>query len=415
MEKKKFSISLTTQILIATIGGLVFGTFAGEWASNIKFIGDIFLRLIQMSVVVLVMSSVAGAVGSGDSKDVGKMGLHTFKWIIIFRIFSAVLGVALSLLVKPGLGIDLSGAETLTETTIASASLQETLTNFVPTNIIQAMADGSMVPCIVFALFFGIATGQYTKQTQNRNIADFITGVNAVVTNIIKMVMTVAPIGIFCLLADVAGSTGFAVIIPMLKFLGILLVGDLIQFLVFTPLTAVLCKVNPFKMPKKFAKMSIMAITTTSGAICLPTKMEDAVKKFGVSRKVADFTGPITMSMNSCGAAQCYVVAIFFMAQSTGINMTTYQMGMAILLSCLMCMGTISVPGGSVIVYTFLASALGLPMESIAVLIGIDWFAGMFRTLMNVDVDVMVGMLVASKLGELDHDVYNEKKIAEYN
>ena len=415
MQKKKVSISLTTQILIATIGGLAFGTLAGEWASNLKFIGDIFLRLIQMSVVVLVMSSVAGAVGGGDSKDVGKMGLHTFKWIIIFTVFSASLGVALSLLVKPGLGIDLSGAQNLAETTIASASLQETLTNFVPTNIIQAMAEGSMVPCIVFALFFGIATGQYTKQTQNRNIADFITGVNAVVTNIIKIVMNIAPIGIFCLLADVAGSTGFAVIIPMLKFLGVLLVGDLIQFLVFTPITSVLCKVNPLKMPKKFAKMSIMAITTTSGAICLPTKMEDAVKKFGVSRKVADFTGPITMSMNSCGAAQCYVVAIFFMAQSTGINMTTYQMGMAILLSCLMCMGTISVPGGSVIVYTFLASSLGLPMESIAVLIGIDWFAGMFRTLMNVDVDVMVGMLVASKLGELDLDVYNEKKVAEYN
>ena len=148
----------------------------------------------------------------------------------------------------------------------------------------------------------------------------------------------------------------------------------------------------------------MMAITTTSGAICLPTKMEDEVTKFGVSRKVADFTGPITMSMNSCGAAQCYVAAIFFMAQATGISMTPYQMGMAILLSCLMCMGTISVPGGSVIVYTFLASSLGLPLESIAVLIGIDWFAGMFRTLMNVDVDVMVGMLVASKLGELDHD-----------
>ena len=136
--------------------------------------------------------------------------------------------------------------------------------------------------------------------------------------------------------------------------------------------------------------------------------------KFGVSRKVADFTGPITMSMNSCGAAMCYVTAIFFMAQSTGIEMTTYQMGMAILLSCLMCMGTISVPGGSVIVYTFLASSLGLPMDSIAVLIGIDWFAGMFRTLMNVDVDVMVGMLVAKKLGELDLDVYNEKKTVAY-
>lgn len=173
------------------------------------------------------------------------------------------------------------------------------------------MAEGSMVPCIVFALFFGVAMGQYTKTTKNRNIADLVVGVNAVITNIIKIVMKVAPIGIFCLLADVAGKTGFAVIVPMAKFLGILLVGDAIQFLVFGPLTAALCKVNLFKMPKKFAKMSMMAITTTSGAICLPTKMEDEVEKFGVSRKVADFTGPITMAMNSCGAAQCYVVGYF--------------------------------------------------------------------------------------------------------
>ena len=412
-KKKKLSISLTTQILIGTVGGLVFGAIVGPWASNLKFIGDIFLRLIQMSVVLLVMSAVAGAVGGGDGRDVGKMGFHTFKWIIGFTIFSAALGAVMAILVKPGLGIDLSSAEEVTETAV-STSLQDTITAFVPTNIIQSMAEGSMVPCIVFALFFGVAMGQYTKQTKNRNIADLGVGVNAVITNIIKIVMKVAPIGIFCLLADVAGKTGFAVIIPMAKFLGILLVGDAIQFLVFGPLTAALCKVNLFKMPKKFAKMSMMAITTTSGAICLPTKMEDEVEKFGVSRKVADFTGPITMAMNSCGAAQCYVVAIFFMAQATGIELSAYQMGMAILLSCLMCLGTISVPGGSVIVYTFLASSLGLPMDSIAVLIGIDWFAGMFRTLMNVDVDVMVAMLVACKIGEFDYDVYNDKKQVSY-
>ena len=413
-NKKKFSISLTTQILIATVGGIIFGSVVGEWATNLKFIGDIFIRLIQMSVVLLVMSAVAGAVGSGDGQDVGKMGFHTFKWIIGFTIVSAGFGVALSMLLKPGVGITLSGAEKIAEQTVESTSLQDTILNFVPTNIIQSMADGSMVPCIVFALFFGVAMGAYAKQTGNRVIVDWVTSLNAVITNIIKNVMVVAPIGIFCLLANVAGSTGLKVIIPMLKFLLVLLIGDAIQFLLFTPLTAALCKVNLFKMPKKFAKMSMMAVTTTSGAICLPTKIEDEVTKFGISRKVADFTGPITMSMNSCGAAQCYVAAIFFMAQSTGIQMTPYQMGMAILLSCLMCLGTISVPGGSVIVYTFLATSLGLPLESIAVLIGIDWFAGMFRTLMNVDVDVMVGMLVASKLGELDHDVFNEKKTVTY-
>ena len=399
-NKKRFSISLTTQV--------------GEWASNLKFIGDIFIRPIQMSVVLLVMSAVASAVGGGDGQDVGKMGFHTFKWIIIFTVISAGLGVALSMLLQPGIGVEIASAADVANSSVETGSIQDTILGFVPTNIINSMAEGSMVPCIVFSLFFGVAMGAYAKESGNRNVIEWVQGINGVITNIIKIVMNVAPIGIFCLLANVAGTTGFKVIIPMLKFLLVLLIGDAIQFLLFGPFTAAVTKVNLFKMPKKFAKMSMMAVTTTSGAICLPTKMEDEVTKFGISRKVADFTGPITMSMNSCGAAQCYVAAIFFMAQSTGIQMTPYQMGMAILLSCLMCLGTISVPGGSVIVYTFLATSLGLPLESIAVLIGIDWFAGMFRTLMNVDVDVMIGLLVASKLGELDRDVYDEKKTVTY-
>ena len=413
-NKKRFSISLTTQILIATAGGIVFGSLVGEWASNLKFIGDIFIRLIQMSVVLLVMSAVASAVCGGDGQDVGKIGFHTFKWIIIFTVISAGLGVALSMLLQPGIGVEIASAADVANSSVETGSIQDTILGFVPTNIINSMAEGSMVPCIVFSLFFGVAMGAYAKESGNRNVIEWVQGINGVITNIIKIVMNVAPIGIFCLLANVAGTTGFKVIIPMLKFLLVLLIGDAIQFLLFGPFTAAVTKVNLFKMPKKFAKMSMMAVTTTSGAICLPTKMEDEVTKFGISRKVADFTGPITMSMNSCGAAQCYVAAIFFMAQSTGIQMTPYQMGMAILLSCLMCLGTISVPGGSVIVYTFLATSLGLPLESIAVLIGIDWFAGMFRTLMNVDVDVLIGLLVASKLGELDRDVYNEKKTVTY-
>lgn len=412
--KKRFKISLTTQILIATVAGIVFGSLVGPWAANLAFIGNIFLRLIQMSVVLLVMTAVAGAVGSGDGQDVGKMGFHTFKWIIIFTIISAGLGVILSMVMKPGVGINISQAAGVAKQSVKSASLQDTILNFVPTNVVQSMAEGAMVPCIVFALFFGVAMGSYARQSGNRTVVDWINGINGTITAIIKIVMKVAPIGIFCLLANVAGSTGFKVIIPMLKFLLLLLIGDAIQFLLYTPLTGFLTKTRLSRMPKKFAKMSIMAVTTTSGAICLPTKIEDEVTKFGVSRKVADFTGPITMAMNSCGAAQCYVAAIFFMAQSLHINLSAYQMGMAILLSCLMCLGTISVPGGSVIVYTFLASSLGLPLESIAILIGIDWFAGMFRTLMNVDVDVMVGMLVASKLGELDHDVFDDKKVVTY-
>ncbi|MFM1524404.1 MULTISPECIES: dicarboxylate/amino acid:cation symporter [Helcococcus] len=414
MKSKKFTLSTTTQILLATFGGILFGVLVGDWAANIKFIGDIFLRLIQMSIVLLVMSSIIDAIGGGGSKDVGKMGFHTMKWILLFTIFSALLGLLLSIIIRPGVGIDLVNSSEIGKVQIAKTSIQDTLVNFVPKNIISSMANGEMVPLIVFSVIFGLAMGIYTKESNNDLVVKWIKGINGTVTTIIKLVMKVAPLGIFALLADVSGTIGFSVILPMLKFLGLLLIGCIIQFLVLIPFVSFITKVNPFLMPKKFLNMSIMALTTTSGAVTLPTKMKDTYEKFGVSRRVTDFTGPITMSMNSTGAVQCYVAAIFFMAQATGINLSIYQMGMAILLSTLMCLGTISVPGGSLIVYTFLATALGLPLSSLSILIGIDWFAGMFRTLMNVDVDVLIGILVANKLGELDRDVYNGIKEVHY-
>ena len=156
MEKKKgFKLSLTTQILIGTVGGIVFGALVGPWAANLKFIGDMFIRLIQMSVVVFVMSSIAGAVG-GDNKDAGKMGFHTFKWIIFFTLIAATMGMILSMIIKPGVGIDITGGAEIQATEI-SASLSDTLLNFIPTNVIASMSSGSMVPCIVFSLFFGVA------------------------------------------------------------------------------------------------------------------------------------------------------------------------------------------------------------------------------------------------------------------
>jgi sodium:dicarboxylate symporter len=416
-NKKIFGLSLTGQILIATFGGILFGGIVGPWSSNLKIFGDIFLRIIQMSVIMLVMSAVIVAVGRGSVGDAGKMGFHTFKWIIFFTLTSAFMGAVLAYYIQPGTGVAHMteiGEKVAASGTLQDTSLQDTILAFFTTNIFSAMANSAMVPCIIFSLFFGVAMSQHIRDTGKTLILDWITSVNEIIVNIIKNVMKISPIGIFCLLADVTGSKGFTVVIPMAKFLGILIVGDILQLLIYGIITAVICKVNIFKMPKKFMKMSIIALTTTSSAITLPTKMEDSVTKFGVSRKVSDFTGPITMSMNSSGWALCNVTAIFFIAQFSGIHLTTYQMIMAVVLSCLMCMGSVVVPGGAIIVYTFLATSMGLPLDSIAVLIGIDWFSGMFRTLNNVDIDVLVAMLVANRIGEFDRDVYNGTKVVKY-
>lgn len=415
MAKEKKGMSLTTQIVIATIAAIVVGTVVGPWIKNVEFIGMIWLRLIQMSIIILVMTSVAGAIGNVEGSGAGKMSFHTFKYIIIFTIFSAVLGLGLAFIFKPGVGIDLGLAGDIGGGDLGSTSVIDTLVNFVPTNIFQAMSEGSTVQAIVFSLIFGVAAGAYAKKSGRDDVLLLIKDFNGVIMEIISMVMKLAPIGIFALLAPVAGATGLEVILPMMKFLLALLVADIIMFLVYFPITALRLGVSPLKMPKKFAKMSIMALTTTSGAICLPTKMEDSVTKFGISRKVSDFTGPITMSMNSSGAVACYVIAIMFMAQSTGITLSTTEILTGMLLAIMMVMGTIVVPGGSVVVYTFFATSLGLPFESIAILIGIDWFAGALRTIMNVTIDVLVGMLVARDMGEFDPDVYNDKKTVEYN
>lgn len=412
-ETKK--LSLTTQIIIATIAAIVFGSLVGPWSKNIEFIGTIWLRLIQMSIVALVMTSVIGAMGNIEGSGAGRMSLLTFKYIIIFTLLSAALGVALGFIFQPGVGIDIGvGGDVTGASTIGDTSVVQTLINFVPTNIFAAMSSGSTVQAIVFSLVFGVALGKYIKLTGRDDLLKLIKDTNGVIMEIIGMVMKLAPIGIFALLAPVAGVTGFNVILPMLKFLLALLVADLIMFAVYFPITALKVGVSPLKMPKKFAKMAIMALTITSSAVCLPTKMEDSVEKFGVSRRVTDFTGPITMTMNSSGAVACYILAIMFMAQATGTVLSTTELATGVLLAIMMVMGTIVVPGGSIVVYTFFAQSLGLPYEAIAILIGIDWFAGSLRTIMNVTIDVLVAMLVADDLGEFDKDVYNELKTVEY-
>ena len=409
----KLKISTMTQILLATLLALVLGTIIGPGIAKVEFIGLIWIRLIQMSIIILVMTSVAGAIGNIEGAGAGKLSLYTFKYIIIFTIISSLIGLGLGLLIQPGLGVDLGVAGATTGTTeLANASIFETLVNFVPSNIIAAMADGSTIQAIVFSLIFGVAAGTYSRKSGSDLILTWMKELNGVIMEIINMVMKLAPIRMFALLAPVAGSTGLDVILPMLKFLGALLIADILMFALYFPYTAIKVGVNPLKLPKKFAKMSIMALTTTSGAICLPTKMEDedTVTKFGVSRRVTDFTGPITMSMNSLGAVACYVIAILFMAQALGIHLGPTELITGMLLAIMMVMGTIVVPGGSIVVYTFFATSLGLPFEAIAILVAIDWFAGALRTLINVTIDVLVAMLVSHHLEELDHDVYNELK-----
>jgi Na+/H+-dicarboxylate symporter len=400
------------QIGFGAVAGIVFGLIVGEWAANLKFIGDIFIRLIQMSIVPLVMASVIAATGSMTGSGTGKLAFRTFKWMIGFSVVAALIAWVLSVVIKPGAGIDFSGTvdPSLQESASQASSWQDTLLNFVSTNIFNAMSTASMIPIIIFSLLFGVALNAYQRKSGSNLVLTFIDQIQQIVLLMIRFVMYLAPIGVFCLLAALAGDVGFSVVTTALKYLGTTLLGVLLVLVLFVAVVYLRTRLSPLKLPGKLAEQTAIAITTTSSAVTFPTVLKNTVEKVGVSQRVANFTLSIGLTMGSYGAVLNYMVVVMFLAQAGGITLTPGQIVLGMGLAILLNMGTITVPGGFPVVAMFLATTLGLPFEAVGLLIAVDWFAGIFRTFLNVNGDTFVAMLVANADDEIDRDVYNGSK-----
>ena len=222
--------------------------------------------------------------------------------------------------------------------------------------------------------------------------------------------MRVAPIGVFALLAALAGDVGVAVVTTALKYLGATLIGVLILMALFILVVSVRTGLNPLRLPRALAEQTAIAVTTTSSAVTFPTVLKNTVEKVGVSQRVANFTLSVGLTMGSYGAVLNYMIAVMFLAQAGGVDLTPGQIVLGMGLAVLLNMGTITVPGGFPVIAMFLATALDLPFEAVGLLIAVDWFAGIFRTFLNVNGDTFVAMLVANASGEIDRGVYNGKK-----
>ncbi|OZF38342.1 dicarboxylate/amino acid:cation symporter [Rhodococcus sp. 14-2496-1d] len=401
------------QIGLAAIGGIVFGLVVGEWAANLKFIGDLFIRLIQMSIVPLVMASVIVATGSMAGAGTGRIAFRTFKWMIGFSVVAAVLAWVLSSIVRPGAGMVFTQQldPSLEESAGEALGWQDTLLNFVSTNVFDAMSTATMVPIIVFSLLFGIALRSQITKTGNTQVLSFMDQIQQIVLTMIRLVMVIAPVGVFCLLAALAGDVGFSVVSTALSYLGTTLLGVLILFALFVVVVTMRTRLNPWKLPSKLTEQTAVAVTTTSSAVTFPTVLRNTVEKVGVSQKVANFTLSIGLTMGSYGAVLNYMIVVMFLAQAGNIELSLGQIVLGMGLAVLLNMGTITVPGGFPVVAMFLATSLDLPFEAVGLLIAVDWFAGIFRTFLNVNGDTFVAMLVANADDEIDREVYNGTKV----
>ena len=399
-------VSLTNQIMVAMVLGIVVGLLVGPSIAPIRVLGDLFLRLIQMSVVVLIMGAVIEAVGTLDPRELGKLGGKMALWFIGGTLLAGALGIILSFIIQPGAGLDVT-LDTAASFESGGESLTDVILGFVPTNVVSAMAEANMIQVIIFSLFFGLSISMLSLKHDLSALTNGIKQFNVVILQIIKLVMKVAPIGIFSLLAWVTGTIGFAVIIPLAKFLLTMGLGTIIFMFIWILVTASYVKVSPIRLAKNLTRMTVVAFTTTSSAITLPVKMEDQERKLGVSKRISRLVGPLGMAMNSNGLSLYLSIAAITLAQFYGLEVTVMNAVEIVALSTLATLGTVVVPGGGLVALAIVIPALGLPLESIALLAGIDWFSGMFRTVLNVDADATIAMILAYDEGEFDREAFN--------
>ena len=420
-EKTKKKIGLSTQIFIALLIGALFGVVIHYWvpSSYIKdtvivegvlyVVGQGFIRLMQMLVVPLVFCSlICGSMAIGDTKTLGKVGVKTIGFYLVTTALAVCVALGSALLIYPGRGLDMDAVQkgTVSSTTEAT-SLVDTLLNIIPKNPIQSMANGDMLPIIVFALFVGIMLAKLG--TRGSVVANFFSQFNDVMMEMTMAIMKIAPIGVFCLIARTFATVGFSAFAPMLKYMGNVTLALAIQCLVvYQILLFVFTRLNPFKFIKKFLPVMGFAFSTATSNATIPMSIDTLSKKMGVSKQISSFTIPLGATINMDGTSIMQGVAVVFIAQAYGIPLTMGNLATVVVTATLASIGTAGVPSVGLVTLAMVLNSVGLPTEGIALIMGIDRILDMIRTAVNITGDAVCTTIVCHQEGSLNREVFNK-------
>lgn len=405
-------MNLLTQIVIATILGVIVGAVFGGSVGFLSIIGTIFLRLIQMSIVLLVMGQIIEAVGELNPRTLGSMGLKTVILFFLSSVLAGAVGVMAGLLFQPGTGIDSAAISTEgVEVTGAAQSLGDTILSFFPSNVMGSLADGNIVHVIVFSILFGLALSYVRTDNEENVILGIVRHFNVIILRLISMVMIIAPIGIFALIASTIANMGLQVVLPLLKYLGVYALATLVYLIMWFVLTAIFCRVSVFRLVRNMAQMAIMALVTTSSAVTLPTALKDAREKLGINDRVSKLVLPLGMTLNSNGSAMHMAITIVTVAQIYGVEYNAGNYIYIAILAALASLANAVVPGAGLVSLSIVIPQMNLPIESIALFAGVEWFVGMLRTILNVTADATTAFIVAKTEDAIDYDVFNGRKV----
>ena len=418
-NKTKKKLNLSTIIFIALLTGAVFGILIhyfipeGYFRDTILIngilyvLGNGFIRLMQMLVVPLVFCSlVCGAMAIGDTKTLGTVGVKTIIFYLITTALAVCLALSVASLINPGLGMHETVSDTSAAVETTTINFADTLLNIIPKNIFNSLANGDMLPVIVFALFTGILLASMGNRVST--VANFFSQFNDIMMEMTTAVMKVAPVGVFCLIAKTFAGIGFDAFVPMLKYMGSVILALALQcFVVYQVLLFLFTRLNPFRFIRKFFPVMTFAFSTSTSNATIPLSIDTLFKKIGVSKRISSFTIPLGATINMDGTSIMQGVAVIFIAQAYGIDLTPSALATVVATATVASIGTAGVPSVGLVTLSMVLTSVGLPTEGIALIMGIDRILDMLRTAVNITGDAVCTTIIARQQGAFKKDVFD--------
>lgn len=418
-NKTKKKLSLSTIIFIALLTGAIFGILIhyfipeGYFRDTILIngilyvFGNGFIRLMQMLVVPLVFCSlVCGAMAIGDTKTLGTVGVKTIIFYLITTALAVCLALSVASLINPGLGMHETVSDTSAAVETTTINFADTLLNIIPKNIFNSLANGDMLPVIVFALFTGILLASMGNRVST--VANFFSQFNDIMMEMTTAVMKVAPVGVFCLIAKTFAGIGFDAFVPMLKYMGSVILALALQcFVVYQVLLFLFTRLNPFRFIRKFFPVMTFAFSTSTSNATIPLSIDTLFKKIGVSKRISSFTIPLGATINMDGTSIMQGVAVIFIAQAYGIDLTPSALATVVATATVASIGTAGVPSVGLVTLSMVLTSVGLPTEGIALIMGIDRILDMLRTAVNITGDAVCTTIIARQQGAFKKEVFD--------
>lgn len=407
---KKFG--LATQIFVALVLGIVVGAiFSGNKTviSYITPIGDIFIHLIKMIVVPIVISALIVAVaGVGDMKKLGKLGGKTILYFEIITTIAILMGLIAANVFHPGTGVDMSNLQQSdissykqTADATQKQGFAETIVNIVPKNVFESIAQGDLLPIIFFSVLFGLGVAAIGEK--GRSVFHFFEGVLEAMFWVTNQVMKFAPFGVFALIAVTVAKFGVATLLPLGKLVLAVYVTVILFVIVVLGINARMVGVNIFTLMKILKEEFILSFTTASSEAVLPNIMRK-MEEFGCPKAVASFVIPTGYTFNLTGSAIYQALAALFVAQMYGVHMSFTQQITLLFVLMLTSKGMAGVPGASFVVVLATLGSMGLPLEGIALIAGIDRILDMIRSAVNVLGNALAAIVMSKWEGEFDQE-----------